>query len=435
MLFCCRILTLLLTVLVVFSSCAKRLHIDESRRELISDWPMSRKSPANDGYMASNHFDGQLDILWEAGVSGKPAGPLSIAMGMVCYPSAKKKLRFFDTKTGRYLGRLKTKGQVPTGLSVADSLGVYAVGPRRNRLVCIDLVHRKKLWQYSLRDVVGGTIITENLVLAAGSDGQLLALRLETGQEVWVHRDSGRFAAGPTVAQGRLLQPVEDGRLLILSMSDGSLLHEVKMPGRLVSIVAMDSLAYMSTLDGQLCAVDILSGRVVWQATVGGDCWTSPAVADGRVFVTTSNGSLEAFDAASGDRLWQWSSDGVMTVPATVVGQVVVVATLTGQVVSLDAATGELMYERRLSRGVDQPVVTDGHRIFVATKAGRIICFGDANAALSQVDHRSSPDYQPKGTSPFICSRAGNGMPQGLNLRGRSSYGRAGGGKAVLSPR
>ncbi|MFH1687840.1 MAG: PQQ-binding-like beta-propeller repeat protein [bacterium] len=428
------IIILSLTALICLGSCAKRLRIDERRQDLTSTWPMFRRSPVNTGSLAADGYQGRLDIIWEAGTSGKPAGPLSIVKGMICYPSAKNRLLFYDTQTGKYLGRLKTKGGVATGLAVSDSLGIYAIGPRRSRLVCVDLFHRKQLWQMPLRDAAGGTIIIENLVLAASSDGMLTALRLTTGQEVWVHRDSGRFVAPPTVADDLVLQPVDGGRLLILNLSDGSLRHEVRMPGRLVSAVAVDGLGYVTTLGGRLCAVELDHGSVLWQATLNGDCWVPPAVSQGRVFVTTSRGSVEAFDALSGDRLWRRSIDGVIRAPATVVGPAVIAATLTGQVVGLDAATGELVSERRLSHGVDQPAVSDGLRVYVASRAGQIICFGDANAERSQNHHGNDPVNQFEGVGPLTGSRTCYGSPQGLHLRGGSSHGHASGREAVCRP-
>jgi len=73
-----------------------------------------------------------------------------------------------------------------------------------------------------------------------------------------------------------------------------------------------DGVLYVATNPGDLLAIDTASGEVVWKDYVGGNAWSSPVVADGRLVVAvdclTDHSGFRAYDLAadprSPRRLW-----------------------------------------------------------------------------------------------------------------------------------
>ena len=56
---------------------------------------------------------------------------------------------------------------------------------------------------------------------------------------------------------------------------------------------------------GVATAIDAQSGRELWQRPVGGEAFTTPAIARGVVFVATDAPALAAFELKTGAQLWR----------------------------------------------------------------------------------------------------------------------------------
>ena len=63
--------------------------------------------------------------------------------------------------------------------------------------------------------------------------------------------------------------------------------------------------------DGNVYALELASGRKLWQFSTGGRVRSTPAVADGVVYVGSMDGRLYALDAASGRKIWAFETEGV----------------------------------------------------------------------------------------------------------------------------
>lgn len=147
--------------------------------------------------------------------------------------------------------------------------------------------------------------------------------------------------------------------------------------------------------DGNVYAVDALSGRQRWMHRTDGPVASSPAVADGRIFVLSYDGRLHALNATSGELLWKFATEGerrfearglhgmqprsqtfadmfdvFLSSPAVVDG-LVYFGSGDGHVYAVDAATGALRWKFRTGNVVHaSPAVADG-RIFVGSWDGK----------------------------------------------------------------
>ena len=115
-------------------------------------------------------------------------------------------------------------------------------------------------------------VVADGRVYAAGLEGGVHALDLQTGKEIWKY------------------VPAKEKKQPKLRLSGG--------PG------AGDGLVVIGTLDGQVIALDAANGSEKWKAKVPGEVITAPAVAQGLVFVRSNDGRTTALDAATGEQRW-----------------------------------------------------------------------------------------------------------------------------------
>lgn len=411
---------------VLLSGCAKKYRLEPEARKANHEWPYHRGDAAATASIANSAYDGSLDVLWEAEARGKPVGPLTISNGVIAYPSARERLLFYRLSDGAYLGRLKVGGVPQTGLAVRDSLGFVGLGPRDNRVVCFDLKHRDERWRQSVKDATGGTILVEDRLLVASTDGTLYAFDADSGDILWTYRDSLGMAAPPVVVDGRVFQTLDDGYLVGLEVDDGRELFRTSLTGPVVSPAAVDGLAFVASKDRRLHAVHPSTGQVVWQQSLDGDAWNSPAVAKGVVVCGHSGGGVEAFSAGTGEALWHHDAGAVVKAGVTIAGETVVAGTMSGRVITLDLRSGRVIARRQFDGAVEQPPVTDGKRIVITTRSGHLSCLGTYNDAPRSDYHRRDSGNRLQRAGALAGPRTGYGHSQSRHLWQRPSHGHQG---------
>ncbi len=421
----------LVTLLLLSIGCSRRFRLSDEQLALPSAWPFHRGSIQGLGSVESDSFSGRLNILWEKRIGDKPAGPLTISHGTLIYPGSRRKVRFFGQVGGDYLGHWRAKRSVQTGLVMLDSLAYYGTSLPYERLCCIDLIHRRRVWRQRVKDAAAGTIIIDDRLIVASSSGLLQAFDAYDGNLLWSLEVEGRLVAGPTCDAEKVYQPVDNGTLLAVAVEDGQELFRVELPEPLAASVAVDDMIYVSGVHGTVFALDSDDGHVVWQTSLGGDAWTAPTVLDGRLFVGLSSGELVALQSTTGEELWRFQTVEVVRASATAIGKFVVVGTMGGKLFCLDAATGTVADQRQMDGAIAVPPVSDGRRLFVATDEGEITCFGDEHEEISRLNQRIDSGCRPQRTGPFSGQGVGHGRSQGLNLRFRPSDGSQGAGETV----
>lgn len=269
-----------------------------------------------------------------------------------------------------------------------------------------------------------GDIFAVTLQKASGVDqGEALAFRAKDGKLLWRFGMPGRSETSPIVVGSHVIVGSESGDIYALDRKTGKVDWNVHTDGAVKGGMALDhGVLYGANYAGQVYAIKASSGQYVWQSSTqglsfgrGGEVYSTPAVAYGRVFLGSidnrvysfneSNGdlvwshttgdwvyaapavadtpktpptvyigskdqNLYALDAKSGDVRWQQHIGAVILGAATVLGENVYVAGLGPNVgtFGFNVKTGKKTFESDL--GEYSPVVSDGHRMYLVSASG-----------------------------------------------------------------
>ncbi len=150
------------------------------------------------------------------------------------------------------------------GRPVIDGNLVFAIS-HAGRFVAIDTRTGERAWT---RDV-GGTQtpwVAGEFVYVASNDGNLIAFEKRTGRAAWItylgrwqdedDREDPVDWTGPVMVSGRLVLTSTDGRMVVVSASDGSVVanYELSAPVTVTPIVSGD-VVYLFDDDGELIAL------------------------------------------------------------------------------------------------------------------------------------------------------------------------------------
>ena len=129
-------------------------------------------------------------------------------------------------------------------------------------------------------------------------------------------------------------------------------------------------MAYVPLNAGDLMAIDLNEGRVVW--TLNLLTRFTPATGDGMVFVA-GEGVVTAVDQSSGRTLWRTPMPAPLSGPLYWDGGWVLASTDKGELLSLSAADGRVLWQTAVGAPVAVAPSTAEDRLFVALNNGRVL--------------------------------------------------------------
>lgn len=249
----------------------------------------------------------------------------TLLLGKMASISARGSVLGVDTETGNVMWRRETD-RLDARYQVAGTDGL-ARAALSGDIEMLDLYSGVCRWRTQLSPRSGGApvlLVVEHgpspgLVVAAEDEKKLVALDMRTGEPRWRFATArgGRFALRRF---GRLLYVVSnDGNLNAVDIEDGSLVWRFTQRTRFVTPPALSNDTLLAPggrpgrSAGQLIALNAYSGERKWCAPLGGGALTSPIVADNAALVPIRTGQryeLVAVDTVSGEELWRKDCDG-----------------------------------------------------------------------------------------------------------------------------
>ena len=223
-----------------------------------------------------------------------------------------------------------------------------------------------------------------------GGNGQIVAVSMKSGREVWSHALPSGSESSPLVHGQSVFIGDQGGTVYSFRTYDGHLNWSFAASGSVKGGVAFaHDTIYFGDYGGHVYAVNAADGREDWSASPGGSIYSTPAVAFGRVytgdnsgsvyaspavaqipglgptvFIGSYDGNLYALDADTGGLRWSHASGGRIDGSATVLGKVVYFSSLgTKTTTGLNLWTGGSVFS--YPDGEFTPVITDGKSVFL----------------------------------------------------------------------
>ena len=242
-------------------------------------------------------------------------------------------------------------------------------------LRALSAANGRELWEHDLRpededDAVypGGIVADAANVYAATGFGEVISFAIADGSENWRVRLPGPVRGAPAIAEGRLFAVTLENRTIALSTSDGSRIWEHQGITEIASLLGgaapavQGSTVLIPYSSGQLFALRVETGRVVWVENLSSlramdaisrlsDIRGSPVIDGDLAFAVSHAGRMAAIDMRSGRRVWE-RAIGSTSMP-WVAGEFVFVVSLTGEVVALTRRDGRVRWVHRLPRFED----------------------------------------------------------------------------------
>jgi outer membrane protein assembly factor BamB len=272
--------------------------------------------------------------------------------------------------------------------------------------------HRVK-WAFHAHDeVISSPAIVDGTIYIGSNNGNLYSIDQQTGSQKWIFSTKARIASSPAVANGLVYFNSYDGNFYAVDTASGKLkwkfgnagerryaathLHGSLPAGEtmpdpfdvyLSSPAVWGGAVYFGSGDGNIYALDAVTGELKWKFKTGNVVHASPAIADGRLYIGSWDSYFYALDAATGKELWRFKTGedpdthnqvGIQS-SATVANGLVYFGCRDSNFYALDAATGQKRwaYSNDGSWVITSPIVHTG-KVYFATSDTALLNVLDA---------------------------------------------------------
>jgi outer membrane protein assembly factor BamB len=370
-------------------------------------WPQAGGNPAHFmGHLATGE---RLAEAWTANI-GEGGGyrrkilaqPVS-ADGVVYVMDSDAVVSAFSTAGGGRLWRFDTRLEDDDSTNVGGGLGLdqgtlYAVNGLAE-IVALDAAKGTVRWRASIgAPTRSAPTIVEGRIFVTTIEDRLLALAAEDGRQLWTHQAANATTSilgrpAPAYADGLVVAGFGSGELATLRAETGNVvwtdnLAAATRTGSLADFSAIrglpvvgDGRVYGISMGGLMVAVDLPTGRRLWEREVAGE--DSLWAAGSWLFVVSLDQKIAAVARDDGRVAWatelpRWENPEKEKDPITwfgplLVGDRLVVAGTNKEALSVSPYTGEILGRQELSGAASMgPVVVDG-TVYVVSDDGRLL--------------------------------------------------------------
>jgi outer membrane protein assembly factor BamB len=314
--------------------------------------------------VVSAHGADNGNLVWRSEIQpekeddGNWGGGVAYDLGKLYVGTGFAQVVALNAKTGHVLWRTPVSGPMRAA-PTAFGGKVYAI-TRDNQLFALDGEIGTVDWTHTGIEETAGLIgsaspaVDGDIVIVPYSSGEIFALRAENGRVLWSDNLAAIRRADAVSALADIRgRPVIDGRVYAVSHS------------------------------GRMVAIDLTSGRRVWEAEVGGV--NQPWVAGRFIYVVTTEGDVVALVAENGLVRWVTplgryedpdDQDDIVSWSGPVLASDRLIVTGShGMATALSPYTGEVIGEIEMSDDVSLPPILAGGSLYFQTDNARLIAF------------------------------------------------------------
>ena len=270
----------------------------------------------------------RVDVMSKEEYEGDVGGGVGYSNGTLYVATGGAEVLALSPGDGKILWRVAIGAPVRGAPTIAGNR-IYVV-TTENELVVLDAQKKgERLWNFAgvaeTTGILGAAnpAVEGNIVVVPQSSGEIVALRVENGRQLWTERlaaarqinpitNIADITARPVVDRGMVIAVSNAGRLAALDIRTGRRVWDVDIGGIQTPWLAGDWVYALSN-EGQLVCMERESGRIKWSVQLNGFAterqlrnpivWTGPVLASDRLIVAGSHGEALSLSPYTGQVL------------------------------------------------------------------------------------------------------------------------------------
>ena len=257
-------------------------------------------------------------------------------------------------------------------------------GSGDGNLYMLNAANGKIEWKYKTESrTKSKPLVVKNTVYFGDFGGKLYSIDLQTRKINWIFEADGikfnsndwgfdrrAFVSSPTYSDGKIFIGNRDGFMYCINSADGKLIwkYDHKTSWVLSSPSVYNSKVFAGSSDKKFVnAVDVKTGKELWQAKTDGPVWSSISVTGNIVYGGDYGGNFFAIDSENGEYLWKFKAGDKIHSSSIVSGGVIYFGSDDGSLYALKGSAVKSGLRNKVKRAVHWEEITNaaGPRIRV----------------------------------------------------------------------
>lgn len=267
----------------------------------------------------------------------------------------------------------------------------------------------------------GSLALDRGILFVATGNGTLMALSATDGKEIWQRNMGVPMRSAPITADGKLFIITINNQLFALEATSGRTLWNFEGYQQVTSVLGYPTPAVFENIiivpfsSGELVALRTDTGKPLWSDSLSltspknsslvllSDIDASPIIVDGMLYAISHEGLMIALDVFSGRRIWEQPVSSIHT--PWVVGDFLFVMTTNDEMVCLHRKDGRIKWVAPFVSFEDEtnkedkitwsgPVVAGG-QVYAVGSHGLMVALSPQTGTVSHTQEVPEGVYQP----------------------------------------
>lgn len=386
-----------------------------------ASWPQ----PGGEADHTLHHLSAplEMEVAWKTDIGSASSrrarltSPPIVVNDRLYVVDAEARVSSIDTETGDVIWRTELTpkikerfrireifrgpkpAQIGFGGGVAFDQGRVFVTSGFGFVAALDAVSGEEIWRVETEAAVRTPPTAyRGFVFLITNTNEFIALNQETGEKEWTFQsfeETARFlsSASSAAAGDLVVAPFSSGELVAFIADSGRAVWNETLvrQSRLTALSSLNDIAGSPVIDrglvyvvshgGRLVAVDIRTGRAVWETTLAS--LQMPWVAGDFIYIVTIDGELACLSRADGGVIWvtqlkrykkeKKKKGRIAWAGPVLAGGHLVLVSSDKEVVKVSPTNGEVVATAKISDGsVIAPIVA-GEKVYILTEEGKLI--------------------------------------------------------------
>ena len=298
-------------------------------------------------------------IVWEYPVTGPVDSSPAVAGDILFVGLRDGRVLALDRNTGKLRWAFHVGNPVYSSPAVSD--GIIYFGAASSKLFALDAATGEERWSYFTGQwIVTSPALNDEVVAVVAQDRNVYIIEIDTAKKRLVFSLGNYARASPVLHGDRLYIADESGKLWAVDWWKREYPFERALRRWQAQFVIW----------GILDNPPIPKGFVWSFRERGGWFYSTPAVAWDKVYVTSLSGNIFAVDEETGKEVWRFQAAAPIETSPSIVQKTVYVGDTGGNLYALDADTGEKQWEFKAGGGISSTAVVANGTLYIGAQDG-----------------------------------------------------------------
>ena len=241
-------------------------------------------------------------------------------------------------------------------------------------------------------------------LIAQIEPGLLLAIRAADGEILW-QKDFGSPLSGnaqPALSGERLYVPLKDGRVVALLLQSGEEVWTHKFAESAAGILPVGDRVFIGGRDNQFHSLNAEDGDPKWQLPIGADLLGLPVLDDRRVYFMALDNNLRGHNRNNGSMMWRQVLPVRPFTGPLLSGETLIVSGVAADLYAYNARDGKRVGDFSLKGAENEemllaapPHLSVQDLLILVTKGGQVRAVGTSAKAPEPAPAPPAPDSPP----------------------------------------